>query len=830
VSKNRTLLLLLAITACCACVAFWQLRGDDPRPPQDVDPSLPSQDAGAAKASAADGSAVDGSPVDGDAQRTAPDGGATAAACELTIDVLVADPDAANGDPSPTGEASSTSDPSSTGKPASERPPQPAPFTELTLRFDDGGPGDVLARPVTDARGRAHLRLENAAGRRVVASAGCGGSAGVQLHPSSPNTLTLVIRPRVIVQGRVIDAAGVGVPGADIVLLRWPEQQGATDELWRVGRSGAGGGFRVALQAGGRIGATHAHFAPSPMFLVRPRRDRSQPVPTQTFDLHLLGAAVAVTGVVQDMNGAPIAGAHVDLRPLAPAPRDAELAAPPRRASSARDGAFRVDGLPQGELRWSARKPGFGWASGTLRATTGAATPLVVELPWSATIDGTVVAADETPIAGARVVAGDGAAGELAQAVTGADGSFRLTDLGAGQVALRASFGRASVRGERALQPGGHATWNAVLAVADDGPRLTGKVVDDDDEPLVGWRVVVRQRGRLPRGDDTDEAGGFAVAVADAAPLDVRVYAPGRAVTAFADALVHDVDAAEGELLVRVPAERSGTVRGLVVDSAYRGVPAGVEIWHQQRREHARFEAGDDGRLHVPGVPVGDIELTFHHSGHCKLRRSAQVRAGDKTELDTVQLAQAGALFGRVTSPGGVAPPHCELVVLTSGERRERLLADYSAGAWRLPDVPPGTHTLLVTSEGMATASFQVTAQAGVEREYDVELSQGLRRVVRVTVPADAGDRVQLVLRLGEAAGGGGESGEEDDERSRPQWFASAKVRRDGKGGVGVAEFETCMAAGDYRLRAWTNGGYESEQLVPYRYDGEPAVELRLQR
>lgn len=705
---------------------------------------------------------------------------------------------------------------------AGDAPDAAAPLAGVEVAVQLQDDPVVAATGVTDPRGCVQFEFVGGelAGEVVLARAGLGAESSTVLSSAAPATLTLRVPTRAVVRGRVVDAGGVGVEGADLVLLRWATDVDQPERRWVVGRSGRDGAFEVRLATGGRFGAMRAGMVPSALRLVRPRRGDGPP-PTLTFELVLLGVPAALSGSVVAADGRPVAGAAVQFRSTAPPPAGAELRSPPEVVASDANGAFAVRDLPPGPIAWAARAAGHGWTAGRIELTAGVTGTLVVHLPPACGVRGVVVTTAGEPIPGARIVAGTPDTLCTAATATAADGTFALDDLGPGPTPVLArAAGTAPGQAAEAhtvldLYPQQPAEWRAVLAVADAGNRLIGFVTDTNLRGLAGFHVVVRQGERTARQTTTGPDGAFALAVDDPRGLDVRAYAPGRPWTSFADAIRRDVDASAGDLHLIVGRTDTGRVHGRVVTADFAGAAAQIGAWHQERREYARFTANDDGSFDLE-VPVGSVDLTFEHPGHTPIvRRGVRVERDQTVELDAVQLALAGGLYGAVRGPGGVPPTQCELAILPRPEFADdrRIVAEFAGGSYRFAAVAPGERVLQVRAPGCAAATFAVTIEAGVDLLQDVELQPGLRRRIVVVVPPGAGDRVTLAMQ---------------PDGAPQRWLEAAAVARPAPGRDGIAEFVTYMAAGTYEVVAGTRTGYLARERVSYQFDDQPAVELRL--
>lgn len=684
----------------------------------------------------------------------------------------------------------------------------PIAFTEVTVQLAD----DVTAygESRTDGGGSAEFAFAGGDGEAVVARAANGGIGRATLSADEPTVIEIVVEPRVLATGKVVDSSNVGVTGADIVLLRWPPDDHSAPDLWRIGQSGPGGNFRLPVRFGGRIGAMHPAYASSALYLLRPGRAGAQ-TKVEVFELLLQPVSVEVQGTVHAANGRPLPDAVIEVHTAKRGPRNAERPGPPHRARSDANGNFRVVGLPPGEAQWFCKKSGHGWSYGSVTLPQAGTHRIGIQMPRPAQLTGTVIdQATREPVAGATVVAG--LAGTLCHGstITGKEGTFTITDLGIGTVAVRASKKSRRVARTIELTADQAATWHAELPPV-SGDTLTGRVVDQDDKALGGWLVVVRQGDRDPVRLITEEDGTFEGTVQQQRDLDVRVFAPGRPPTAFADLTQRGVSTGSPVNLV-VRQRDSVAVRGRILDGSATGVAATIGVWHYEHREYARFKANQDGTFEI-ACPTGTVDLTIEHPGHAAhYTGSMPLTRGLPTDLGTITLQLGGGLYGTVMGPGGTPPPDCELKLLLAG--RPPMLAEFHDGSYRFRDVPAGEHTLVVQGEEIAGASFSIPITAGNDLHRIIEVSQGVHRRIRVAVPSGGGSRVTLALR---SAGSG------------TRWYASGNVARDGAGETGFAIFETWMVAGTYEARAVTPDGYEANENLTYEGGSSQPFVMRVE-
>jgi hypothetical protein len=796
----RRLWLLLTITLLCVGAGMamvWQRSHVSTVPMIPLVPAMPI--ASAPAASGASRSEVD--PADagtiGLAERVAP----PVAAPDDRVAVLVVEVLRPSGPATPAVESAA-----STQDGGTRLATEPIADVEVEVAVD-GEPADEPFHKLTDARGLARFEVPGGDGKAVTVRCPVGAAAQVRLQGATAVHLTLQFRWRGTVRGSVVDAAGRGVPGADLVLLPAGEQELAAPRLHQLGRCRADGSFELALALGGAVGAQHPGYAPSAMWSVPVQSDPTRPPITTVLQLNLLSAQSGLQGRVVDSSGLPVAGADLAFRSLATPPTGATLAAPPRRARSADDGNFVVHDLRPGRIEFAARASGHGFQHGTLEVAAGAVKLLEIRLQPGCEVHGRVENGAGEPVANVRVWCGAIDDLECAWTVTGADGTFQLAGLPPGAIGLTAREGTgrsAEPMAQRAqthleLLPGRVAHWVATLHLPQDEGFLRGQLVDTDGARLPTWRLVVRSRDGTTDGR-TDSGGFFHVRLAGAGPLDVFLHAPGAPPGAFAHTVQRGIRAGHGP--VRLVVERQpavGALDGRVQTSTLEPLPATLICWHHQRQEQARFRAEADGTFRLDAVPPGTIDLYVDHPGYARLTRpDIVVLPGSAGTLDTLVLDASAVLFGQVTGPNGEVPDDLQVTLRTDGQP---VVGEYSAGTYRFAQAPPGRHVLQVQGTAVAAANFVVELQAGVDRQQDMQLEAGVPRRVVVHAPLGAGTSVTLALRRPGAA---------------HIWHGTSALQSDGSTGQARGEFLVYMAPGSYEALAWSSDPWEGHTTITF--------------
>jgi hypothetical protein len=467
----------------------------------------------------------------------------------------------------------------------------------------------------------------------------------------------------------------------------------------------------------------------------------------------LLAPGGRVRGVVQGLDGAAIAEADVRLS-VGPLVR--------RETRTGADGRFAFDDVPSSEARdpWQIADGPF--EAGLLTRAPGLATALTrVALPVAGgtvevlvvlgprrTLRGTVVEADDRPIAGVYVsVSLDDPVHRDAvveNAITDADGRFEFPDVLAGPVRLLTfgAGGREFPLVTHGVPVTGEVPPAVVRARPERGRRtLEVRVLDAADEPLADARVMVRTpAGRYLSQGPTDGDGRLEGTDLPPEALTVLVEAPGFG------RLEREVDLAKGDvrgLTLKYPGGSSTvTVRRL------DGSPARIEVYWQRWEDEYWAGFGDplaldaQGTGTLRGLPDGEYALGAHTTGVVLVAGPSRFRPGAAgltwTAATEAEARGMRTLLTFVDAATGKALEPTELRVI--GAPREEEWGEGAApGQYLAPPVVPGPYALFVRVPGHRPST--------VER---VELGRS-GPVVTIRVPLDPG--WALTGRVLDAAG-----------------------------------------------------------------------------
>jgi len=562
--------------------------------------------------------------------------------------------------------------------------------------------------------------------------------------------LDLVLTPAARIVGRVADASGAPVAGAEVTWLT-PSFRALMLEARRV--------EPVATRADGRFEI--GDLAPG---RVRVRVEKAGLRPAQTGDIELRPAAVVdagtialaggvrISGQVLTPDGKPAAGAAISLvfslQSFGQLESGEGGAAVGDRGSAVADsdGRFAFDGVGKGPYDLEASLAGY--ASARKRRHVDDGKPLVLKLRRPGAIQGEVHAAApssqaiaefEVALEQSRTIGpGVAFADPVARArFTAADGRFRMEDLAPGTYSLVVSaHGFARARQPEVKVPAGGAV--EVSLEMTPGVSVAGRVLDGGSRrPLAGADVSISAsmadifRTDLP-ATTSDDAGRFALDGLDPGAIAITARYPDRAPTTAAlgelapGAHVEDFEIALGA---------GGAIAGVAFDDD--GEPmggGGANAASAGSDEFRQTTLDASGRFHFDHLRPGNYQISVLRGAFIAdagggsatdmfrgMRFAmATVREGETTQ---VHLGEEGGrqvhVLGRVLA--GTSPIASAMVTAFPGEgagREERSAGPRTRFATTDPDgrfsvaLPPGRAVLQVQSFG--------ASQFGAERSFTI--------------------------------------------------------------------------------------------------------------
>lgn len=321
----------------------------------------------------------------------------------------------------------------------------------------------------------------------------------------------------------------------------------------------------------------------------------------------------------------------------------------------------------------------------------------------------------------------------VAEATSAADGTFELTGLEPGDVALWGEHGRTAV----GLLPSVAAGREDVELVLSEGRSLRGVVVDEDDKPLSGVALTAVHKGESRFFDVlSDVSGAFTIG-----PVPAGAY---RIVASDRTHLAEQEDYPEGDDEGRIVLADPRTVSGRVLLGEKPAVGARVELSGEHREESAT--TGADGAFTFTVLRPGEYEIlaTLDALGG-SVSVSLEERAPHNVEL---VLEALGSLVGTVRDEGGAPIADAAVHLAIRGPRDlERKTTTGPDGTYRLP-LLRGRWSLAVSHDGHLPFSDWLNVLAGETAERDVVLKAS-SVVAGVVVDGEGNGIANATVHLG---------------------------------------------------------------------------------
>lgn len=385
-------------------------------------------------------------------------------------------------------------------------------------------------------------------------------------------------------------------------------------------------------------------------------------------------------------------------------------------ATSGADGVARLTGIGDGWVVVTATAPGY--ALGSAYAVIGKSqrtVELTLALRAGVAVSGVVVDDAGAPIAGAKVWPKNASTWELVDgedhAVTSdAKGAFTIAAVAPGSYRLVA-LDEVHARGQSELVTvtAGQPTTGVRIVLPAAG-RISGVVVDGAGAPSP--YATVRVSGTTWSADmvnhqvAADDRGQFVVDGMPRQALRIRAESEQAASTAVAVDLTGVAERKD----LRLVLDQTGTISGVVVDSAGQPVPeasvtAVPDFLADDRRGDDLILASSTaattdggGRFVLRGLEDGSYRLSASRAGHGE----RQAWGGDATPVRTgatdvrLVLPTPGGVRGTIVLAGGGAP---ELAVVAAGWEHRVTTKD---GDFELTGMNPGPYDLRVTGADFA--------------------------------------------------------------------------------------------------------------------------------
>jgi hypothetical protein len=322
----------------------------------------------------------------------------------------------------------------------------------------------------------------------------------------------------------------------------------------------------------------------------------------------------------------------------------------------------------------------------------------------------------------------------FASAVSGADGTFRLTDLSPGQMMLNVSKQESFIQEIRSVS----APSKDVIIELPSGGRITGRVLDKNShQPVTSFMAGVttsRSGGGMTvmmppmQKQFTSDDGSFVLEGIKPGMTQVVVNAPG-----YTTARVPNIEVEDGKTApdVEVDVETGAKLTGRVTGPD--GSPlAGVGVRNDPMAGGSRvmrFDPNDGSAVTDPSgeytmdtLEPGEKTFTFSRSGYIAQQKTVTVAAGKDARLD-VQMSTGIRATGFVVTDAGSPVPDAMVRAMSASEmdggRSGRSDAN---GAFTIEGLAPGHYTVAASKTGFTD---------GIVRDVDLATSGPVRVILK---------------------------------------------------------------------------------------------------
>jgi protocatechuate 3,4-dioxygenase beta subunit len=516
-------------------------------------------------------------------------------------------------------------------------------------------------------------------------------------------------------KGRVREAArDVPVPGSTVTIVL---EEGAEVVTVKADNKGE---FSAWLRAGvAAITAEASGFAPGNILAA---------VPGPLVEVALDHGASLTGRVIDATSKAPIANARVEA-----------MGVSRRIARTDDDGRFELERLAAGRYQPRAlARGGYGVvAQSVVVGAAEAPADIVIEMHVVNTIEGRLVlAGSKKPCTGGEVTLRNSEDRSTYVERVSAQGEFSFGSVpdGSFQVTRTCANGATSIDNETLVVT---ASMEKLEWEVPEGGVVSGVVVGDDNQPLVGARVVATgqmpppQKGPFRVEQVTDGNGAFSLAGLVRTKARLSATAGG-----FAPLEPHvEVDVTTGDQAeVRITMKRGGSLEGAVVDEANQPI-AGYEVRADSAaRGRSLAVSRDDGTFAIKALPAAEYRLSVRMpTGEVTSEQTAIVRDGEPQKVRLVSKRGDGEIAGTVTDSTGTPVPYA--YVRATREIEVNVGPDLASNVHRpLPSARDGG--VIKRVESLATPRMQtMTGAAASEGAPSVQCDANgaftIKRLVR---------------------------------------------------------------------------------------------------
>jgi RNA polymerase sigma-70 factor (ECF subfamily) len=618
----------------------------------------------------------------------------------------------------------------------------PASGVGVLIRQWDGASRSTDRELVTDREGVASMEHLSARHTMIYVDRGGWTRADVELGQCTAARVAIPVGVRV--RGIVVDPEFKPVADAAIEVSYSPDVTLANV----VTRSGVDGRFEVeSIEQMHHVGASKAGWASSSTCMVRPQSDRPMEM-----KLVLVGPAVQLRGIVLDSESKPVAGAAVLVGAIrrhteTHIGHEQAYSATPRRAVTNADGRFAIDSIPIGKNDVTVDANGFARRALNVDVHSNDDSSVEIRMSRGSLLHGVVQDKQGLPVANARVEIHRSSAGITGSAKTDANGAYHIDGVPAGTHRVLADADtRGRVRATIEAREGVDVAWNATI---DQGLVLSGRVVDESDQPLRDWLVwtqpsaVVFSEAQWNAMIDwptnwgqtkTDAEGRFLLCNVLDYDCKIEVRRPMQH-SSIPVVEVENLKPGTRDILIRVGTrdEPSAYMRGFIVDE--NGQPVGGATVRLVKQPMLTWSASSSATSHetsggfkIGPVPAGRYELVVIADGFAepKLDHHWSLERDTEDNVGEIHLKSAGSVCATLTRRDG--PVGSVNVWIRGSEQFQEPLAVFGNRA-RSGVLAPGKYRLEVrgTNGAVLCTSASFTIESGKQTDVELELPREQR-------------------------------------------------------------------------------------------------------
>lgn len=301
-------------------------------------------------------------------------------------------------------------------------------------------------------------------------------------------------------------------------------------------------------------------------------------------------------------------------------------------------------------------------------------------------------------------------------AVTAADGSYTVTGITPGAITISAAkTGYYAASGASTIASGLTIVFSPALPTTpptEITEVLKGTVIDSLG-PIQGATISIS--GRKNYAATTSAAGEFLVSAMDADTYTVSVSAPSHVSQSYSVTILSRVTTNMGAINL-LPSPTSGSITGIVTDSATGGAIAGVTVsvigasnWQAVTRS--------DGTYQILDITPGAVTISAAKNGYNTVSGSGDVTAGAKLTFSPAlqQLPTTGEIKGKVVDVSTGTPLQTASITVASSPPGVDLHGSPDAsGNFFMTAINPGSYTVAFAAPGYSGQTYTVTVMAGV--------------------------------------------------------------------------------------------------------------------